>query len=58
MEGFSFNGVHCSEFGIHYIPDAVDRVPIMPEYKQIENTVTGRHGGYYYGNQVEPLEFE
>lgn len=32
MDGFSFNGVHCSEFGIGYIPSPAKRMLDEPEY--------------------------
>lgn len=58
MDGFSFNGTHCSEFGIGYIPAPANRMLGVPEYSQIEETVTGRHGGYNHGNQVKIREFK
>lgn len=58
MDGFSFNGIHCSEFGIGYIPSPANRMLDEPQYNQIEKNVTGCAGGYYYGNNVEIREFE
>ena len=32
MEGFSYCGTHCSEFGIRYIPSAENRMLNMPDF--------------------------
>lgn len=50
--GFSFNGVHCTTFGLEYIPNEKDMMPFLASYKMQEEAVTGRHGGYYYGETV------
>lgn len=57
MEGFSYCGTHCSEFGIRYIPSAENRMLNMPDFTQSEETVTNRDGSYYYGEQAKPREF-
>ena len=57
MNGFSFCGVHCSKYGVGFIPSAARRTLSMPDFKPIETTVSGHHGGYHFGNQVEIREF-
>ena len=57
MDGFSFCGVHCSEFGIRYIPSPAKQMLSMPAFKPIEETVPERAGGYWYGNQVNIRSF-
>ena len=57
-EGFSFAGKHCSEFGLHYIPDKNARFPSVPDFSMIEAEVTGRDGGYLYGTKVPTRSFD
>lgn len=57
MDGFSFCGVHCSKYGVGFAPSAAKRTFSSPDFKPIEMTVTGRHGGYCFGNQVDIREF-
>lgn len=57
MDGFSFCGVHCSRYGIGFIPSAAKRTQSTPEFKPITMTVAGKAGGYSFGNQVEIREF-
>lgn len=57
MDGFSFCGIHCSEFGIGYIPSPAKRMLSTPGFKPIEESVPYRPGGYWYGNQVETRTF-
>lgn len=54
---FSFDGKSCTEFGLHYIPDAGDRWYSAPEYETIDEEVTGRSGGYWYGTRVKVQTF-
>lgn len=58
MDGFSYRGVHCCEFGIGYIPGPAERMLNYPEFKQYEEDVKGRDGAYYYGNNVNVRDFE
>lgn len=57
MNGFSFNGKHCSEFGLFFIPSPANRQQSVPDYDIIESTVTGRDGGYYYRSQTKIRDF-
>lgn len=57
MNGFSFNGKHCSEFGLFFIPSPANRQQSVPDYDIIESTVTGREGGYYYRSQTKIRDF-
>lgn len=57
MEGFSFNGVHSSSFPCWYIPSESDKMLSTPDYEVLEADVTGRDGGYYYGNRIKTREF-
>ena len=57
-EEFSFNGKSCTEFGLHYIPDAGARWYDSPDYTMIDDDVTGRNGGYFYGTKVGVRTFK
>lgn len=57
MDGFSFCGVHCSTFGIGFVPSAAKRMWSTPNFKPINEPVPYRPGGYHYGNQVDIREF-
>ena len=55
---FSFNGHRCTEFGLHYIPGSRERWLSAPEWSTMEETVTGRPGGYWYGTELGVREFD
>ena len=57
MEGFSYCGIHCSKYNIGFIPDAKDRWFKSPSFTLYEEDVSGRDGGYYYGNNVKIRKF-
>lgn len=57
MDGFTFNDKHSSEFGLWYIPSPANRFLDTPSFELRDTTVTGRHGGYYYGEQIGIREF-
>lgn len=50
MEGFTFNGIHCSEYGVFYIPDAADRWRQNADFESYTKDVSWKNGGYYYGS--------
>lgn len=56
LNGFTFNGKHSSEFGLYYIPSPANRMQNTPDFELREATVTGHHGGYYYGSQAKIRE--
>lgn len=55
--GFSFCGRHSSEFGCWYVPGP-ERWASQPPYETFTEGVLGKHGGYYFGNRVQPRLFE
>lgn len=57
MDEFTFNGHRCTEFGLHYIPGSKSRWLSTPDWSPIEETVTGRAGGYWYGTEIGIREF-
>ena len=57
QNGFSFNGVHCSNFGCAYIPAPEDRFA-MPEMEVSSTDVTSRDGGYYHSSRYKSREFK
>lgn len=53
LEGFTYNGIHSSEYNCYYIPDASDRWFASPEFEVYEKEVPGRPGGYGYGTRTK-----
>ena len=58
MDGFSFNGIHCSALGCWYRPDAKARGSEMEDYELSAIEPDHRDGGYYIGVRVKPRIFE
>lgn len=52
MDGFRYNGIHCSVFNVWYIPDEKKRWFPSPEFDVYDANVAGRDGGYYYGSKA------
>ena len=57
MEGFTYNGVHCSTFGLEYIPNGDDRWFTDPEYDVYSADVDWKDGGYYYSSKLKVRTF-
>lgn len=57
MDGFKYNGRHCSEFGVWYVPDAKDLWVNSPDYDVTSTKVKGRAGSYYYTNEAKERTF-
>lgn len=57
MSGFAYNGVHCSTFGLYYIPTKEDQWFSDPEYDVYNNDVDWRNGGYYYASKAKVRTF-
>ena len=57
MLGFTYNGIHCSTFGLYYIPDENDRWFNDPEYDVYGTDVSWRNGGYYYDSKAKTRTF-
>ena len=57
MVGFSYNGIHSSEFGLYYIPNWEEQWIADAEYDVYDSDVDWKHGGYYYGNKAKVRTF-
>lgn len=57
MIGFTYNGIHCSEFGLYYIPTREDQWFSDPEYEVYDADVDWRHGGFYYDSKAKVRKF-
>lgn len=57
MQGFTYNGIHSSEFGLYYTRDANEKWFNDPEYDVYDDDVEWRHGGYYYGSKAKNRVF-
>lgn len=57
MTGFTYNGVHCSAFGLGYIPDRTEQWFPDPEYEINDKDVEWKDGGYYYGANAKVRVF-
>ena len=56
MIGFTYNGVHCSTYGVGWAPDASARWWDGPEFSTYKKDVSWHRGGYWYGNSVNIRE--
>lgn len=52
MSGFTYNGIHCSTYGIDYVPDASARWWEEASFETYKQDVAWRSGGYWYGTSV------
>lgn len=57
MTGFTYNGVHCSEFGLYYIPSREDQWFSDPEYDVYDTDIDWRHGGVYFASKAKVRTF-
>ena len=57
MSGFTYNGVHCSELGCTYIPDASGNWFVSPDIEIGKDEVPGRDGNYYYNTKRKARTF-
>ena len=58
MEGFTYNGIHCSAYNVYYVPDAEDKWFEDPEFEIAKKEVTWRNGGYIYGTYAKIRQFQ
>jgi len=56
MSGFTYNGVHCSKYGVEYVPDASARWWKDAEFETYKKDISWRNGGYWYGSSVNIRE--
>lgn len=56
-DGFTYNGIHCSEYGVEYNPDPQQLWWNSPEFNVYSEEVAGKDGGYYYGNDAKVRTF-
>lgn len=57
MFGFTYNGVHSSQFGLYYTRSAEDKWFKDAEYDVYDEDVSWRNGGYYYGSKAKKRTF-
>ncbi len=57
MTGFTYNGVHCEDLGLYYIPTKDDQWFKDPEYDVYDSDIEWRHGGVYYGSKAKVRVF-
>ena len=57
MSGFTYKGIHCSTYGIDYIPNAEDRWFKGADFDVYDKDVSWKNGGYYYGNSAKNRVF-
>ena len=48
MSGFSYNGIHCEDMGVTYIPDPASRWFSSPDIDTSKEDVSWRDGSYYF----------
>lgn len=58
MLGFTYNGKHCEELHVKYIPKETQRGDIMSDYETISSERSWVAGGDYYRARVKSRVFE
>lgn len=57
MFGFTYNGVHSSQFGLYYTQTPDEKWFNDPEYDVYDTNVDWRHGGYYFDSKAKKRTF-
>lgn len=57
MQGFTYNGIHCSTYSVYYTPDAAARGSFFSDYDVIDEENGWTPGGNYYKSRVKSKEF-
>lgn len=57
MHGFIQNGVHSSDMGVRYIPDAVERGDFYPDFEVLDFERSWGAGGEYFHSRVTTRTF-
>lgn len=58
MDGFTYNGIHCSAYDVGYAPKADVRWWDDPSFETEKKEIAWRHGGYWYGTTVNIREIK
>lgn len=58
MEGFSYNGIHSSDLGVYYVPNAQARGDFFADYEVIDSERVWFSGGEYFKPRVKTRVFE
>ena len=58
MLGFTYNGKHCEELHVHYIPKESQRGDRMSDYEVLDDARSWFSGGDFYRSRVKPRVFE
>ena len=53
MNGFTYNGVHCEDLGLYYIPTKEDLWFSDPEYEVYDENIGWAHGGVYFDSKAK-----
>ena len=57
MLGFTYNGVHSSEFGLYCVRTPDEKWFNDPEYEVYDDDIRWKHGGYYYTSKAKVRVF-
>lgn len=57
MFGFTYNGIHSSQFGLYYTRTPEDKWFNDAEYDVYDTNVDWRHGGYYFDSKAKTRTF-
>jgi predicted phage tail component-like protein len=55
--GFSFNGIHCSAYGLTAVSSGLTQQPLYADFENRTIEVPGRDGAYYFGTKVKTRNF-
>ena len=58
MTGFTYNGIHSSEFFCKYIPDSEAKFNDKADFEIMDEDIAWQDGGCYYGNRIQSREFK
>ena len=57
MTGFTYNGVHCEDLGLYYIPSKEELWFNDPDYDVYDTNIEWRDGGVYYTSKARVRSF-
>ena len=57
MSGFTYNGVHCEDLGLYYIPTKENLWFSDPDYEVYDEGIDWRHGGVYFTSKAKIRTF-
>lgn len=57
MQGFTYNGIHCNDLGIRYVPDETERGDFFSPFEVIDTERAWNDGGEYFKTRIKSRDF-